>query len=305
MIASMNPKSRLSILLLLAAPIAFAQSPTPPAADPDRTCAALDPAADPTHGISFETVSVRPVEEQHNGRLINPPNGDGITSENGTLDDLVRWDFDLTNGWVQDQFQGLRKGFATDNYDIRAKVADSDVAAWQKLDDTARRLVFRKILFDRFHLACHFVYEERPVFNLVVAKSGLKMSQSKPEDLKPFDGKGYFPPQTFGVKVYMLGGLRYGFPEISMKLFAANFLSRQSGRIALDRTGLPGVYTFTLNFVGVYQNASAPGDDGAASEPTAPSLFTALEEQIGLKLEPAKGPVPIFVIDHIEKPSEN
>jgi uncharacterized protein (TIGR03435 family) len=90
-----------------------------------------------------------------------------------------------------------------------------------------------------------------------------------------------------------------------MKLFAANFLSRQSGRIVLDRTGLPGVYTFTLNFVGIYANTSAPSDNGTAPEPTAPVLFTAIEEQLGLKLEPAKGPVPVLVIDHIEKPSEN
>jgi uncharacterized protein (TIGR03435 family) len=303
------PLRRILFLLAAFAAPAIAQSPSQSTLDLDRTCAAPSSADDPTHGIAFDVVSIRPVAETHNGRLINEPNGDGITSENGTLNDIIRWDFDLTNGWKEDQFQGLPKGFTTDNYDIRAKVSDSQVAAWQRLDDTARRLVFRKILFERFRLACHFIYEDRPAYNLIVVKGGPKIAQSKPEDLKQFDGKPYLMPGIFGVKLYGLAGLsgtRWGFPELSMKLFANNFLSRQSGRTVIDRTGLPGVYTFTLNFVGIYAKASTPTDDGSASEPAAaPSLFTALPEQLGLKLESTKGPVPILVIDHIERPSEN
>jgi len=256
--------------------------------------------SDPTHGISFDVVSIRPVEENHHGQLINTPDGDGITSLNGTLNDLLRWDFGLGNGWREDQFRGTPKGFTTDNYDVQAKVAESDVAAWHKLDDDARRLVFRKMLFDRFKLSCHFEDEDRPVYNLIVAKGGLKMHESTPEDLKQFAGKGSLLPAYFGVKIYLLGGLRYGFPEISMKLFADNFLTRQSGgRTVIDKTGLTGKYSFVLNFVGEYGSIS---DESSAA---APSLFTALQEQLGLKLEPARGQVPVLVIDHVEQPTAN
>ena len=282
---------------------AFAQSgPHNPAAssDPDRTCDSVYPANDPASGISFDVVSVRPVEESHNGALADPPNGDGIDSANGTLEDVLRWNFNLGNGWRIDQFQGIPKGFRTDNYDIHAKVGDSQVAAWQKLDDAARRRVFRKLLFERFHLTCHFMNEERPVYDLVVVNSG-KLHPSTPEDLKPFEGKGAFPG-TFGVKVYVLSKFQFGFPEIPMELFADNFLTRQSGRTVIDKTGLSGKYTFTLTFKGIYASAAADED---LSAPAVPSLFTALQEQIGLKLEPAKGPVPVLVIDHVELPSEN
>jgi uncharacterized protein (TIGR03435 family) len=149
------------------------------------------------------------------------------------------------------------------------------------------------------------VDEDRPVYNLVIAKGGLKMSESKPEDLKPLEGKGYLSPEIFGVKIYTLGGFRYGFPEIPMKVFADNFLTRQTGRTVIDRTGLTGVYTFTMTFVGEDVSAADPGDSGSASEPTAPSLFTALQEQLGLKLESSKGPVQVLVIDHAERPSAN
>jgi uncharacterized protein (TIGR03435 family) len=272
---------------------------------PGRPCAAADSATDPTNGIRFDAVSIRPVAENHHGGLTNPPNGDGLILENSTLNDLIRWDFDLGNGWDADRIQGTPKWFTTDNYDIRAKVAASDVAAWQKLNETARRLVFREVLLERFRLACHFADEERPVFNLVVAKSGLKIHQSTSEDLKPFEGKIYLSPQIFGVKVYGLGDSTWGFPEITLKLFADNFLSRQSGRIVIDKTDLPGTYTFTLRWVGVYSDAGKSTDDGSTTAPTAPILYTALQEQLGLKLEPAKSLVPVLVIDHIERPSEN
>lgn len=259
-------------------------------------------ANDPASGISFDVVSIRPVEERNNGRLTNPPDGDGIDSDNGTLEDVIRWNFDLGNGWREDQFQGAPKGFRTDNYDIHAKVGDSQVAVWQKLDDAARRRVFRKVLFDRFHLACHFIYEKRPVYNLVIAKGGAKLHPSTPEDLKPFEGKGYLLPEIFGVKIYTLGKLQFGFPEIPMELFADNFLTRQSERTVIDKTGLTGNYTFTLTFKGIYASAAADEDPSA---PAVPSLFTALQEQIGLKLEPGEGAVPILVFDRVEIPAAN
>ena len=82
--------------------------------DIDRSC---DPALSREPGIRFEVVSIHPTTERP-GRLINPPNGDGLTGESGTLNDMIRWAFDLGNGWGADQFQGAPKGFTADNYAI-------------------------------------------------------------------------------------------------------------------------------------------------------------------------------------------
>ena len=306
----MNLKSRLSTFLLgavaLAASTAVAQVATPTAPDFDRTCAAPAPANDPTHGITFAAVSIRPIEPK-GGHLTDPPNGDGITIENYNLDDIIRWDFNLGFAWRDDQLQGTPKWFTTDDFVIQAKVADSDVAAWQKLDDAARRLVFRKVLVERFKLACHFVDVDQPVYNLVIAKGGPKMKEATPDDIKRFTGQFCILPDYFGVKVCLLGkpgsepgsdGL--GFLGITMKTFADQYLTHDTGRTVLDKTGLTAAYTFIL-----VQSATSPNDSDSASEPAGPSLFTALPEQLGLKLEPARGSVPILVIDHIEHPTQN
>jgi uncharacterized protein (TIGR03435 family) len=298
------------VLVVLAASTAVGQTATPATPDFDRTCAAPAPADNPTHGITFDIVSIRPLEPKH-GHLTNPPNGDGIAIENYTLDDIIRWDFNLGFGWRDDQLQGTPKWFTTDEFVIQAKVANSDVAAWQKLDDATRRLVFRKILVERFKLACHYVDVDRPVYNLDIAKGGLKMKEATPEDIKRFAGKPYLGEEYFGVKVYLLGkpgsapgsdGL--GFLDISMKTFADNYLTRNTGRTVLDKTGLTAAYTFTLNSASVQTTASTD-DTGSATEPGPPSIFTALLEQLGLKLEPGRAPVPVLVIDHIEHPTQN
>jgi uncharacterized protein (TIGR03435 family) len=96
----------------------------------------------------------------------------------------------------------------------------------------------------------------------------------------------------------------------------ADLLSEQAelrGREVLNQTGLKGKYDFTLQWTPGQSAAAMPGPDGARTgidnppppDSSGPSLFTALQEQLGLKLEATKGPVEVLVIDHIEKPSEN
>ena len=161
----------------------------------------------------------------------------------------------------------------------------------EKLDDAARRLVFRKVLVERFKLVCHFVDIDRPVYNLVIAKGGLKMKEATPGDIKRFTGKFCLLPDYFGVKVCLLGSDGLGFPDISMKTFADQYLTKSTGRTVLDKTGLTAAYTFILNDTSPEVQLSASSNDsGSASEPAATSLFTALPEQLGLKLEPGRAP---------------
>lgn len=320
----------LVVLAASAASIALAQTsaPTAPgapvAATPATAPAApatATPAADPTLGISFDVVSVKPVKEDANvylpERLTNPPDGDGIVLENYTLFDIIRWNHN-NSMFHEDQLVGSPKWFLTDRYTIRAKVADFDVTAWRKLNDAARRLVFRKMLVERFKFTYHFADVEQPVYNLVVGKSGLKIKEAKPGEASPYNFKsvdGSVNPDGTraaytgaGVTVRPApdGNLMYVFQQSHFSSLAKDFLSRQVGRHVIDKTGLTGPYNFALTFMPEQNAVAASPEAGeSASEPSRASIYTALQEQLGLKLESAKGPVSHLFVDHIERPSED
>jgi uncharacterized protein (TIGR03435 family) len=253
-------------------------------------------------------MSIRPVEEKHNGHIDVPNDGDGILIENSTLFEIVRWNYRLGVFWRPDQFQGMPKWFMTDNFDIRAKVAAGDVAAWQKLSEGSRRLVFRKVLVERFKFAWHFADVDAPVYNLVIAKGGLKIKEAQPGEASPYHfhvaGDPSTPYAGPGVTTRPVpGGWITVMQQLHMSSFAKSFLTDEVGRQVIDKTGLPGAYNFSLDY-SHEQLSAAPGPEDT-SGPASPSIFTALQEQLGLKLEAARGPVPNMVIEHVEQPSEN
>ena len=176
-----------ALVFALAPLSALAQTTAPasaPAAPPPAATTAATPPADPTLGITFDTVSIRPTVPGPS-HITNPLDGDGITVENSTLFEIVRWNFNKSS-LRQDQLQGVPDWFYTDNYEIHAKVADSDVAAWQKIGEGGHRMVFRKMLADRFKAAWHFADIDSPVYNLVIDKHGLKIEEAKPGEGSPF-----------------------------------------------------------------------------------------------------------------------
>jgi uncharacterized protein (TIGR03435 family) len=309
-----------ALVFALAPLSALAQTtaPAPPAPAPAAPAAttAATPPADPTLGITFDTVSIRPTVPGPS-HITNPLDGDGITVENSTLFEIVRWNFNKSS-LRQDQLQGVPDWFYTDNYEIHAKVADSDVAAWQKIGEGGHRMVFRKMLADRFKAAWHFADIDSPVYNLVIDKRGLKIEEAKPGEGSPFfktaaktgscglNLDGTVMSQT-GAALTMCpapdGYPMYVFQQQHLSSFAKGFVSRFADRPVVDKTGLTTeTYNFSLEFAfdqGV--DAAATGDFGSSR----PSISTALQEQLGLKLEPARGPVEMMVVDHVERPSEN
>jgi uncharacterized protein (TIGR03435 family) len=140
-----------------------------------------------------------------------------------------------------------------------------------------RSLLMQTLLADRFKLRIHHDLKELPVYNLVIAKSGLKMKEASSSKAQSWSmGLGSITSK--------------GMPIASL----AASLSNHVGRMIIDKTGLTGNYEINLTF----SWNDEPGD-------ATPSIFTALQDQLGLKLEPAKAPVDSVVIDHIERPSEN
>jgi uncharacterized protein (TIGR03435 family) len=144
-------------------------------------------------------------------------------------------------------------------------------------------LALQPLLVARFNLKFHHETRERPTYSLVVVKNGPKLHKPRP------DGAGGSDPSlvTPG-KIVLHGSTLSGL---------ANLLSSQGlSHPVVDKTGLSDIYDITLRW--------SP-DDVGSSEASLPSLFTALQEQLGLKLEYNKNPIDVIVIDRIEKPSEN
>ena len=162
-------------------------------------------------------------------------------------------------------------------------------------------------LADSFKLTIHRETKELPIYSLVVAKGGSKLQEAKPGDsyangLKGPDGR------PGGAHVMRMGRGELTAQGIGMNEIA-HLLTPQTGRTVVDNTGLKGNYDFKLHWT---PDQSTPalggpggGPDSSTSSESGPSLFTAIQEQLGLKLEPGKAPVEILVIDHVERPSEN
>lgn len=207
----------------------------------------------------------------------------------------------------------------TDLYEISAKAAGG-----APFDQMAGPML-RALLEDRFQVKAHKEPREVPVYTLTVAKSGLKLQASKPGTCTPIDmnnlprsatRRGDPAPKScgFGTMRGKDGLLTADWYGVTMAEFAGRMLESNVDRPILDRTGLTGRFDIHLEFA--RDNAmSGPirlnGADGPGLPPspadttTGPSIFTALREQLGLKLSADKGPVDVLVIDHVEKPSAN
>jgi bla regulator protein BlaR1 len=199
------------------------------------------------------------------------------------------------------QISGGPSWVSSERYDIQAKEPDEVAEELRKLPPERGRerqsLLLRSLLAERFKLKVSRRSEELPVYALVVAKSGPKLQPTPPDE------KG--PDIRMGPGQLTCRGL--GMPTL------ATVLSNQLSRTVLDQTGLKGNFDFTVEWsrdqtLSGMSRQTAPGvagPDAAPLDSSGPSFFTAVQEQLGLKLEPTKGPVEVIVIDHIERPSEN
>ena len=235
------------------------------------------PAARP----EFEVASVKRSLAGNRPWLV-PPVGGRFTATNVTLELLIRV------GWPQ-KISGGPTWVVTDGYDVSA------IAPQPNLNADKFSLMMQNLLKDRFALRVHTETHEARVYVLLPAKNGLKLPDAKPE------------PCLYGWKApdadpqAGCGGMNVT-PEsivdekISMQWFA-RVLGGVLGRPVLDRTGFTGSFKVLLEF--------APVTPGRDTDGTKPSIFTALEEKLGLRLESQKGTEEVLVIDHVERPSEN
>jgi len=252
----------------------------------------------------FDVVSVKP-NKSESGMVRIMAKPDGYSASNVSLKMLVQSAY----GIREDLISGAPSWADSARFDIDAKVAGSDVDALKKLSPEQRRLILQPLLADRFKLKVHTETKQLPVYELVIAKSGSKLKEANPGDTYANGIKG---PDGAGRE----GMMRMGRGQLTAQAVPmtslANMLSQQLHRTVLDKTGLTGKYDLELNWTP--DQGSDPmfkGPEGSqqradpAPDSSGPSIFTALQEQLGLKLQSAKGPVETLVIDHVEMPSEN
>jgi uncharacterized protein (TIGR03435 family) len=252
---------------------------------------------------AFDVVSIKP-DKTGGGmiRVMNRP--DGYSATNISLKMLIQ----AAYGIREDLISGTPGWAESTRYDIDAKVDGADVEALKKLSPEQRRLILQPLLADRFKLKVHTETKQLPVFELVVAKGGPKLKEATAGDtyangIKGPDGVGR------GGMVRMGRGqlTAQGVPMTSV----VNMLSQQLHRTVIDKTGLAGKYDLELNWTPDEGEGMGPPPPGgqphgdAPPEGSGPSIFTAIQEQLGLKLQSGKGPVDTLVIDHVEMPTEN
>jgi bla regulator protein BlaR1 len=246
----------------------------------------------------FEVASIKLNKSgEPNVMLMFTPNG--FTTTNAPLREVIRMAYQVP----EFQMSGGPAWINSERYDIEAKVDSSAAEKLGQLDQDQRRAMLRPLLEDRFQLKVHQETRELPIYTLAIAKNGPKLHAAKPDDTYPDGIKD--PDGVAHPGMMRMGPGRITAQGLPMKDIV-RLLTQQLGRTVLDKTGLTGNYDVELQWTPDNIPASMIGPDGKPTpEISGPSVFTAIQEQLGLKLESQKGPVEVLVIDRVERPSAN
>ena len=231
---------------------------------------------------AFEVASVKLNLSGGNPQLRNEPGRLNIS--NMTLKALMRYAYTARDF----QISGGPAWFDSDRWDVIATAPSG-------AGDDERRRMLQSLLAERFRLTLHRETREMPVYALVVGKNGPKLKANK-------DGR----PQELKQGMIVRNGALFQLHGVDASVSSlADFLSQQVGRVVSNRTGVAGRFDFTLEWAP--DPAQTPSLNGARMEPSTEgqSLFTAVQQQLGLKLESTKGPVEVFVVERAEKATEN
>jgi uncharacterized protein (TIGR03435 family) len=248
-----------------------------------------------TPTLTFDVATIRPApppDATFHVSVSSPPHSSRFEVTNLPIKALLQiaYGFDApvvgAPDWVANTF-----------YTIQARSDEAADARLARLTDNEVRLekrnAIRVMLAERFGLKTHLETRNTSIYNLVVVKGGIKMQVVPPP---PADGEAPPPPRPADVRAHgSQHGLEFVGSNASMRAIAGALSSMVEAPV-IDQTGLTGTYNYTLQF----------GRDWSDHDPDSwPSIFTAVQEQLGLKLEAAHESVPNLVIDHITKPTEN
>jgi uncharacterized protein (TIGR03435 family) len=272
------------VLVVLAQPCLHAQAPI-----------VEEPGYTPT--LTFDVATIRlapPPDANFHVAVSSPPHSSRFEATNLPMKALLQIAYGFDAPVV-----GAPDWVATTLYNIQARSDEATDARLAKLTDNEVRLekrnAIRALLAERLELKTHLETRNSAIYNLVLAKGGVKM-QVVPAAPPPADGEAAPAPPPADVKAH---GSQHGLEFVGSNSPIRAITGALSSMVeapVVDKTGLTGTYNYTLQF----------GREWSARDPDSwPSIFTAVQEQMGLKLEAVHEAVPNLVVDHIAKPTEN
>lgn len=272
---------KLALTLLLAVPSMLYAQANPPGGKP----------------LPWDTISIHVTDPAKADNGFEHSLDNGLTQHAMTMEFFIAEAYTFTIFPAKDMIEGLPSWATETKYDVEARVAPEDVAAYKtitglSIPDTAKAIAAKQytsemlmnqaLLTERFHLKVHTEMREKSVFLLSVAKGGVRMKPAA----DPAHGSISLSRGSIsgkGVPLSFLGGV----------------LSMPAGGMVVDQSGDAGQYDFELHY------APTDMDTAAAGAGNDPDFFTAVQEQLGVKLTRGKAQVPVVVVDHIEKPTDN
>jgi uncharacterized protein (TIGR03435 family) len=278
---------------------------------PIRAQSQMQKPATAASEFKYDVVSIK-LHKSGDDRQFGSETIDGFSDTNTDLLSLILDAYGpLDPAYFPEVVAMIPKSLADKKYDIEAKMDSSEVEAFRKLSQQdrllARQRMMQALLADRFKMAVHFETREVPVYWLVVSKPG-KLHEaggacgSPPAKPEPKDDQTMPCGHSTSYPGY-LRGQQIPIEEVARRL------SDRVHRAVVDKTGLTGKYDIDLKWSA--DDAEFPGGVRASDsnfptpDPNGPSLFAAIQEQLGLKLVPNKGQAQVLIIDHLEAPSGN
>ncbi|MGA3242567.1 MAG: TIGR03435 family protein [Bryobacteraceae bacterium] len=255
--------------------------------------------------LSYEVATVKPLAPDVASSVVRLPPG-------GSLSPLTirRYIMNAYGAVYPPQIVGGPDWLNKDAYDIKGKVPDELESALQKMTREERidktRIMQQCLLADRFHLKAHFETRVLPVYELVPAKGGLKITEvHAPPETKPGDSPmrsrtdDPLPPGSSTTAINSNGLRVLNARAIKMQLLTRIIVGDIGDRPIVDHTGFTGYFDIT-------DLTWAPlGDAGSTSEPDGSSIQGALKEKFGLRVVPTRDPIEVLVVDTIDRPTPN
>ena len=255
-----------------------------------------------TPAPAFEVASLKPNQTGERRAMMRTEAGGRFTAANVTLRDLVRAAYRL----LPFQLTGEPDWVTNDRFDIVAK-ADGNVEEPFLADPATPsrlQLMLRTLLADRFKLAAHEDTRELPIYALTVARADRRLGPGLRPSTRDCSNSGTATADGFDCGL-SIGPLKITGRNIPLSQLAGG-LAGMVQRTITDRTGLSGRFdidlAYTPELIGAADGAKVAA---AGGDPNGPSIFTAIQEQLGLKLESARGPVKVLVIDSVQHPTED
>ena len=246
---------------------------------------AIARAQAPEQRLTFEVVSIKESKNPNDGGTAGFRPGGTFFATNIPASSLVSMGYRTNPPLLSQQVVGMPEWAKLTRYDVTAKVSAAEAADMNALYAALPRYV-RSLTEDRFHLAAHMEKREIPVYALTAPNGLGKLRRSTLDCAKAEDRPKCFMSFDTGIKS----------AHIQLSNVVGS-IATAAGRPVVDRTGLDGYFDLDLQY------ASGPPTPDATEQ--RPSIFAAVQEQLGLKLESTQAPMDVLVIDHLDKPTEN